>query len=87
MYRNNLVNFQASTTILNACTKKSGNLLKAPRTPCEDSYTGNILIDCHYLQEIKHYKANDLKDLLLNIKPEGILYFIQEIEKIVQIKK
>ena len=31
MYSNNLVNFQESTTILNACTKKSGNLLKAPR--------------------------------------------------------
>ena len=32
MYNNNIVNFQESTTILNACTKKSGNLLKAPRT-------------------------------------------------------
>ena len=32
MYSNNIVNFQKSTTILNACTKKSGNLLKAPRT-------------------------------------------------------
>ena len=31
MYSNNLVNFQESTTVLNACTKKSGNLLKAPR--------------------------------------------------------
>ena len=30
IYSNNIVNFQASTTILNACTKKSGNLLKAP---------------------------------------------------------
>ena len=30
MYRNNIVNFQESTTILNAFTKKSGNLLKAP---------------------------------------------------------
>ena len=29
---NNIVNFQESTTILNACTKKSGNLSKAPRT-------------------------------------------------------
>ena len=29
MYSNNIVNFQEST-ILNACTKKSGNLLKAP---------------------------------------------------------
>ena len=31
MYSNNIVNFQEPTTILNACTKKSGNLLKAPR--------------------------------------------------------
>ena len=31
MYSNNIVDFQESTTILNACTKKSGNLLKAPR--------------------------------------------------------
>ena len=29
-YSNNIVNFQESTTILNACTKKSGNLLNAP---------------------------------------------------------
>ena len=31
MYSNFIVNFQDSTTILNACTKKSGNLLKATR--------------------------------------------------------
>ena len=31
LYSNNLLNFQESTTILNACTKKSGNLLNAPR--------------------------------------------------------
>ena len=31
MYSNNIVNFQESTRILNACTKKSGNLLEAPR--------------------------------------------------------
>ena len=30
MYSNNIVNFQESMTILNACTKKSGNLLNAP---------------------------------------------------------
>ena len=30
MYSNKILNFQESTTILNACTKKSGNLLKAP---------------------------------------------------------
>ena len=32
MYSNNILNFQESTTILNTCTKKSGNLLNAPRT-------------------------------------------------------
>ena len=31
MYSNNILNFQESTTILNACAKKSGNLLNAPR--------------------------------------------------------
>ena len=31
MYSYNILNFQESTTILNACTKKSGNILKAPR--------------------------------------------------------
>ena len=31
MYSNNIVNFQESMAILNAGTKKSGNLLKAPR--------------------------------------------------------
>ena len=31
MYSNNILNFQLSTTILNAGTKKAGNLLKAPR--------------------------------------------------------
>ena len=30
MYSNNILKFQESETILNACTKKSGNLLKAP---------------------------------------------------------
>ena len=31
MYSNKILNFQESTTILKACTKKSGILLKAPR--------------------------------------------------------
>ena len=31
MYGNNILNFQESMTILNACIKKSGNLLYAPR--------------------------------------------------------
>ena len=32
MYSNNILSFQESTIILNAFTKKSGNLFKAPRT-------------------------------------------------------
>ena len=36
MYSNKILNFQESTTILNACTKKSGNLLNAPRNPDHD---------------------------------------------------
>ena len=32
MHSNNILNFQVSATILNACTKKSGNLLNALRT-------------------------------------------------------
>ena len=31
MYSNKILNFQGSTTILNACTKKSGNLLNSTR--------------------------------------------------------
>ena len=32
MYSNKILNFQESTTILNACTKKSGTLLNAPHS-------------------------------------------------------
>ena len=37
IYSNNILNFQESSTILNACTKKSGNILNVPR----------IYICCH----------------------------------------
>ena len=59
MYSNNIVNFQDSTTILNSCTKNSGNLLKAPRIFIEqaisnfkkispNSYT-NMFNNFHYI--------------------------------------
>ena len=35
MYSNNILNFQESMTILNACTKKSGNLLNTPHVFCQ----------------------------------------------------
>ena len=45
MYSNNILNFQESTTILNACLKKSGNLLKAPRTLL-DTFNTDAIISC-----------------------------------------
>ena len=51
MYSNNILNFRESTTILNARTKKSGNLLKAPRTSMLSSvltslFTSSFLDTC-----------------------------------------
>ena len=45
MYSNDIVNFQESTTILNACTKKSGNLLKASRTSLHPSRRSPLQLD------------------------------------------
>ena len=42
IYSNDILNFPESTTILNACTKRSGNLLNAPRIYCN----GVILVFC-----------------------------------------
>ena len=47
MYSNNILNFQEPTTISNAYTKKSGNLLKAPRiyssfVPRSNSFTLSV---------------------------------------------
>ena len=39
MYSNNILNSQVSTTILNASTKKSGNLLNSPRISKKKLYT------------------------------------------------
>ena len=49
MYSNNIVNYQKSTTILNACTKKSGSFLKAPRISSYSASSG-WQIPCHHLQ-------------------------------------
>ena len=46
MYSNNIVNFQGSTTILNAFTKKSGNLLKAPRKYYLYDTLSCLLVEC-----------------------------------------
>ena len=51
MYNNNILNVQESTTILNACTKKSGNLLNAPRTCIFFKTTRNGLFDFYNYTE------------------------------------
>ena len=48
MYSNNILIFQESTTILNACTKKSGNLLKIPRI----NIYSHPQTDCFVLSEL-----------------------------------
>ena len=43
MYSNKILNLQKSTTMLNTCTKKSGNLFKAPRNLSADDSQGLCL--------------------------------------------
>ena len=43
MYSNNILNFHESTTILNACKKKSGTLLKAPRNKLNPEQRQSLL--------------------------------------------
>ena len=42
MYSNKILNFQESMIILNACTKKSGNLLNAP---CRSILSHGLQVD------------------------------------------
>ena len=65
MYSNNTLNFQESTTILNACTKMSGNSLKAPRN--YHFFLSKYIIYniyCILLLVIFSYQANE--SLLIN---------------------
>ena len=51
MYNNNILNLQVSMTILNACTKKSGNLLKVPRgliLPCATNIPSRSSFRCNF---------------------------------------
>ena len=56
IYSNNIENFQESSTIWNPCTKKSGNLLKAPRISLSNFFVKYIL---HYIcLGVKNYYLN-----------------------------
>ena len=61
MYSNYILNFQESTTILNACTKKSGNLLNAPCMYKQDLPLDNP-------QELISHKTQPNQKLFLLIK-------------------
>ena len=46
MYSNNILNFQESTTILNACKeKKSGNLLNTPRNRTSGDHQNYSIVE------------------------------------------
>ena len=52
MYSNYILNFQESTIILNACTKKSGNLLNAPCIHENASRSGALRIVLYFFKTI-----------------------------------
>ena len=56
-HSNNILKVQESTTILNACTKKSGNLLNAPRI-CLSSSFFTILSHQHFNMLRPHQESN-----------------------------
>ena len=63
MYSNNIVNFHECIPILNACTKKPGNLLNAPR-----KYIGFDLVGFYGISTLVGYLTlNPLYTYMLNI--------------------
>ena len=77
MYSNNILNFQESTTILNACTKKSGNLLIAPCI-----YEGRLksshdisAVDDFFTQALQHrWKVLIARWTVLKNKPKLVIF-------------
>ena len=78
MYSNNIPNFQESTTILNACTKKSVNLLKAPRIShlFTSSTIRRVLV-----KEGLHSKVVERKPYLRQGNRKKLLEFVKEHKK------
>ena len=68
MYSNNIVNFHESTTILNACKKKSGSLLNAPRMCKED-------LELYNLQWLIQHKTKPNK-IRTSSKRNWVLIFV-----------
>ena len=77
MYSNNILNFQESMTILNARTKKSGNLLKATRT-CSYLYYFDLRDYFYYIvSRIFYYLAsNNYSYYILSINYFNLYLFM-----------
>ena len=80
MYSNDIVNFQESMTIVNASTKKSGKLLKAPRKSWKEVNLPNRLTDKASLSSLE---KNNSVHFFVQIKFEFIFYqIIREIFRV-----
>ena len=64
MYSNNILNFQESTTILNVCRKKSGNILNAPRMYLPNPPLKQNMTEGQFLARLNTFKVRVF--LLLN---------------------
>ena len=69
MYSNNILNFQDTTIILNACTKKSGNLLKAPRI----IFVGYLMPNPYHTNNQFYFKQFSLTSVQLQC--QKLFYF------------
>ena len=81
MYSNNIVNFQESTTILNACTKKSGNLLNAPHMCTLTSMLKNVEKKCVlYTNDYDNFLFDFLMHLdTINFMIQWKVFFLNEV--------
>ena len=84
MYSNKILNFQESRTILNACTKKYGNLLNAPHSLVKNdllTYEKNCwMIYCCYGSVIISFVLLSWKEQSTNgknkVNPKLLIWFI-----------
>ena len=79
MYSNNIVNFQESTTILNAYTKKSGNLLNAPHIFFEKVCIYPTLppwAECDHQVWIQSFSSSPRLVVLPKLKKSSLSYYL-----------
>ena len=72
MYSNNMLNSQKSATILNACTKKSGNLLNAPRNSSKSIHSWYVTCPSFPLsQSVWFLVHSQTQKVWMNSQPPG----------------